>query len=148
MRNLRILCVEDHRDTAEGLGRLLRLWGCNATAVYSYRDAVAAAKAQHFDLLLIDIGLADGDGCDLLREIQRSYPIRGIALSGYGMPRDVERCLTAGYLYHLLKPVSAQRIEEVLGAVAKVIVKRPTNKDGGQSQKGGILPPVADPPGV
>jgi CheY-like chemotaxis protein len=121
MRNLRILCVEDHRDTADGLGRLLRLWGYNATAVYSFRDAIAAAKAQPFDLLLSDIELPDGDGCDLLRQIKGMYPIRGVAISGYGMPQDVERCLKAGYLCHILKPASAPRIEEVLSSVAQIV---------------------------
>jgi len=121
MRSLRILCAEDHRDTAECLGLLLRRMGFDATVVHSYRDAVTAAKAGRFDVLLCDIGLPDGDGCDLLAEVQALYSIRGVALSGYGMAHDVERCLRAGYLHHILKPTSAQRIEEVLGGVARII---------------------------
>ena len=120
MRSLRILCAEDHRDTADCLWRLLHRMGFDATVVHSYRDAVAAVKAKQFDVLLCDIGLPDGDGCDLLAEIRTLYPIRGVALSGYGMPQDVERCLNAGYLHHILKPASVQRIEEVLGGVARI----------------------------
>src|SRR4051812_35556340 len=121
MRNVSILCVEDHRDTADALGRLLRLWGYDATVVYSYQDAMGAAKARRFDLLVSDVELPDGDGCALLHEILALYPIRAVAISGYGMPKDVERCLRSGYLYHLLKPTTAQRVKEVLSSVARIV---------------------------
>ena len=140
MRSLRILCAEDHRDTADCLWRLLQRMGFDATVVHSYRDAVTAAKSTRFDVLLCDIGLPDGNGCDLLQELQALYPIPGVALSGYGMAQDVERCLNAGYLHHILKPASVQRIEEVLGGVARIVrgegstVSSPQAETSGRSQ--------------
>lgn len=99
-----ILLVEDHADTAAPLARLLRLEGYAVVVADGFRSAVAAASNHTFDLLVCDIGLPDGDGCDLLRLLRERHQIGGIAFSGYGMPADVERFRNAGFLSHLIKP--------------------------------------------
>jgi CheY-like chemotaxis protein len=77
-------------------------------------DGVSSAReaAQHrrFDLLLCDIGLRDGDGCELLRELQKLHGLQGIAISGYGMPEDMRRFQEAGFACHLLKPVTMEQL--------------------------------------
>jgi two-component system CheB/CheR fusion protein len=120
---LRILLVEDHADTAEAMADLLRLMGHEVTVagtVAAALDAAGAARegAGRIDLVLSDLGLPDGSGQDLMRELSRLYGLRGIALSGYGMEEDVRRSREAGFLRHLTKPVDLQILESAIRQVA------------------------------
>ena len=73
-----------------------------------------------FDLLLSDIGLPDGTGWDLLRELRAgARPIRAIAISGLGAPEDLERSESAGFSEHLVKPVAPEKLEEAVRKGAK-----------------------------
>ncbi len=76
----------------------------------STADTVAAAtelfESEHFDLLISDIGLPDGSGMDLLTRMNLVRRIPAIALSGYGMERDLAKSRAAGFIEHLIKPVN------------------------------------------
>jgi CheY-like chemotaxis protein len=54
--------------------------------------------------VISDLGLPDGSGYELMRALQALSPVKGIALSGYGMKADVDRSLAAGFSVHLTKP--------------------------------------------
>lgn len=110
----RLLVVEDHEDTAEILTRLLDLCGYEVTAVHTVADALAAASAKPFDLLISDIGLPDGSGLDLMRQVRERLGISGIALSGYGMEEDIEKSRDAGFLDHLVKPVNVDYLKSTI----------------------------------
>jgi two-component system, chemotaxis family, CheB/CheR fusion protein len=120
-RPLRLLLVEDHEDTAEALADLLRLSGHQVTVAGSIVEALAAAEAGGerggFDLVLSDLGLPDGSGHELMRELARRHGIKGIALSGYGMEEDVRRSGEAGFACHLTKPVDRQALEATIRRV-------------------------------
>ena len=79
------------------------------------------AAAQDFDVLVSDIGLPDGSGVDLIRQLRHERPIFGIALTGFGMEEDIRRSHQGGFEYHLIKPVGPQPAgyfdPEVFGAV-------------------------------
>src|SRR6185295_254111 len=91
VRALRILLVEDHADTAEAIAELLRLLGHEVTVALTLSAGLAAAEESHsrgpggIDLVVSDLGLPDGNGLDLMRELAGRYGLKGIALSGYGM---------------------------------------------------------------
>jgi CheY-like chemotaxis protein len=110
----RVLLVEDHDDTRDLLARLLKSFGCEVMAAASVREAVSLAHRQEFDLLLSDIGLPDGTGLDVMREVARRQKIRGIALSGFGQDDDLRRSLEAGFEQHLTKPVNLQTLRDVI----------------------------------
>jgi len=120
-RPLRILLVEDHADTAEAMAELLRGQGHRVTVAGSVAQGIAAAEscggAAGLDLLLSDLGLPDGSGHDLMRELSKRHGLRGIALSGYGMEEDIRKSLEAGFERHLTKPVSVQALRMVLQEV-------------------------------
>jgi DNA-binding response OmpR family regulator len=61
-----------------------------------------------------DIGLPDGSGLDLMRELGQRWGLRGIALSGYGTEDDVRRSREAGFLQHLTKPVTPRALEAAI----------------------------------
>lgn len=106
VQSSRILLVEDHADTAQQLKRLLNRAGHEVTCAVSLEEARKRAAEAPFDLVLSDLGLPDGSGHDLMRELGPLYGFPGIALSGYGMEEDVKESLTAGFARHLTKPVN------------------------------------------
>jgi signal transduction histidine kinase/CheY-like chemotaxis protein len=117
-RAVRILLVEDHEDTLEFMSRLLRLWGHEVVTASTYGEALGIGRRQEFDVLISDIGLSGGSGYDLLPALQALSPLKGIALSGYGMKEDVDRSMAAGFSAHLTKPCDVSvlnaTIEKVL----------------------------------
>jgi two-component system CheB/CheR fusion protein len=121
IQNLRILLVEDHADTAEAMADLLGLFGHRVTTAGSVTQALAAAAEDDaFDLVISDLGLPDGSGLDLMRQLSARHRLRGIALSGYGMEEDVRQSLEAGFARHLTKPVSLPQLQATLREVAGV----------------------------
>lgn len=106
---LHILLVEDHADTADAMSELLRVVGYRVTLAASVGEALAAAERVQregtFDLVLSDLGLPDGHGADLMRELKRRYGLPGVAVSGYGTEADVRRSLASGFFAHLVKPI-------------------------------------------
>ncbi len=118
-QSLRILLVEDHQDTAAALARLLRMFRHQVSVAGTVADAMDLAMTEPFDLIISDIGLPDGTGHDLMRQLtERERHIKGIALTGYGMESDVERSREAGFLDHLMKPVDLNRLQHVIQKVA------------------------------
>ncbi|MDP9173608.1 MAG: response regulator [Planctomycetota bacterium] len=113
-----ILLVEDHVDSAQCLARSLVRLGHRVEVAGSISEARHLAGAQRFDLALCDLGLPDGDGCDLMRELADIYGLTGIALTGFGMPDDIDRVARAGFAAHVLKPVSLEKLVSVLEKIA------------------------------
>jgi CheY-like chemotaxis protein len=103
---MRILLVEDHRDTREALARVLAKNGYAVETADDVAQAKQACKNQTFDLLICDIGLPDGDGWELMRDLRQICTTPGIALTGYGMAEDVQASGASGYFAHITKPVS------------------------------------------
>ncbi|HVR96758.1 MAG TPA: ATP-binding protein [Thermoanaerobaculia bacterium] len=121
-RPLHLLLVEDHPDTAEVMAELLREKGHQVTVAGTVSAALAAARAgRTFDVVVSDLGLPDGNGLDLMRELSGRYGLKGIALSGYGMEEDVRRSLEAGFQRHITKPVLPNVLDEVLRDVTTVV---------------------------
>jgi len=124
-RSLRVLLVEDHKDTAEQLTRLLRHAGHEVTLAGSIREAqelIATVEQQsperRFNFLISDLGLPDGSGHDLMRDLVRHHPIPGIALSGYGMNDDIRDSMDADFSRHITKPVDWQELKTAIQKIA------------------------------
>ncbi|HSK79820.1 MAG TPA: ATP-binding protein [Thermoanaerobaculia bacterium] len=120
-RSLHLLLVEDHADTAEAMADLLRLLGHRvdvAGTVAAALDTAQGSAGDPFDLVVSDLGLPDGTGLDLMRELTRRHGLRGIALSGYGMEEDIRKSREAGFARHLTKPVNLQALESAIRQAA------------------------------
>jgi CheY-like chemotaxis protein len=83
-------------------------------AAASLREARELAKQEQFDILISDIGLPDGSGCEIMAELRAQQGLSGIALTGYGMSEDMERSRAAGFVTHLTKPVSIAALDTAL----------------------------------
>ena len=109
-RSIRILVVEDDLDTARALYLLLTRAGHTVKTASTASAAISAGLSEHFDLLLCDFGLPDGTGADVLRKITSERPIKGVAVSGFGMDTDIQKSLEAGFSEHLTKPVDFETL--------------------------------------
>jgi len=116
--HLRVLVVEDNFDTLEMLQLGLSTLGVSVCPASSAAQALEAAKHEHFDLVVSDVGLPDQSGHDLMRELGRLYAITGIALSGYGRAEDIQRSRAAGFKHHVTKPVDIDTLERVIREAA------------------------------
>src|SRR5512133_367956 len=81
--------------------------GHRVTTAGTIADVVRVASDDPVDLLLLDLGLADGDGLDVLDQLRarEAMPRVSVALTGRDEPDVIERCRAAGCRDVLLKPV-------------------------------------------
>jgi signal transduction histidine kinase/DNA-binding response OmpR family regulator len=113
-RQIRVALVEDHRDTARVMSKLLRANGYAVDTAASLTEAFALLKANKYDVLVSDIGLPDGSGLDLMRQARANQSLSGIALSGFGMEHDIRRSKEAGFTEHLTKPLNFQLLIDAI----------------------------------
>ena len=102
-----ILVAEDNALVADAMRLLFEETGHRVTTAGSIADVVAAAASDPVDLLLLDLGLSDGDGLDVLTRLRErgGLPRTTVALTGRDEPEVIERCKAAGCREVLLKPV-------------------------------------------
>src|SRR6185437_15404913 len=111
----KILLVEDHDDTARVLARLLQLAGYRVETAATCASAIELCGKDQFDLIISDVGLPDGSGYDLMREIlTRKCVAKGIAVSGYGGEEEVEQARRAGFTEHLVKPIAFDELRDAI----------------------------------
>jgi len=122
-----ILLVEDHADTANAMKRLLSRRGYTVKTAMSVAEALGAAASASFDVLISDIGLPDGTGLQLMRELSARKPVKGIALTGFGMEEDVERSKAAGFVEHLTKPINIEQLQAALDRITVDVLPRPAH---------------------
>jgi PAS domain S-box-containing protein len=118
-RRLRILLVEDHKDTRTILKLCLQAAKNDVTTAETAHQALEFAASQEFDLVISDLGLPDeGGGFMLMSRLRERHNLKGIAVSGYGMEEDVTRCLAAGFSHHLTKPINPGHLKALIAEVA------------------------------
>lgn len=110
LKGLRVLIVDDHRDTREMLAVVLKMNEAQVKAAASADEALEALKTWRPDVLVSDIGMPDEDGYSLIRKIrnlglEEVAHVPAIALTGYAGAEEGGQALSAGFQVHLPKPV-------------------------------------------
>lgn len=101
----RVLIVDDDPDVAEALSELLKVGGFKTDLQKDAKTAIEAALAQPYTAAIIDIGLPDMDGIEVMSEIQRHQPgVRIFLMTGYGSNDVATRARQAGAHDILVKP--------------------------------------------
>jgi CheY-like chemotaxis protein len=119
---LRILVVDDDRDTAESLAVLLRLAGHEPEIAFSGKDALTLATRGGFSVAIIDIAMPGMNGYELAEQLKKLIrPPFIIAVTGYGREEDCRRCREAGMDLHLLKPVDPNSLAILLARLQQII---------------------------
>jgi PAS domain S-box-containing protein len=113
----RILVVDDNRDGAESLAKMLELLGNEVFTANDGLEAVEAAERYAPEFILMDVGMPHLNGLDATRRIREKpwgKDITIIALTGWGQESDKDRSKAAGCDGHLVKPVDLPDLENVL----------------------------------
>ncbi|MGI9013634.1 MAG: PAS domain S-box protein [Phycisphaerales bacterium] len=135
--SLRILVVDDNRDSARSLAMILRLNGNDPHTAYDGEEAVASAGKIKPDVVLLDIGLPKLNGHEACRQIREQPWGRGmvmIALTGWGQGDDIRRSKEAGFDHHLVKPVDPDALMKLLAECHA----RPSGKHLRDGAEGGL----------
>jgi PAS domain S-box-containing protein len=129
LSGVRILVVDDDRDSADMLALTLVRYGADVIAVSSARDALQLATERPFDVLLADIAMPEMNGYDLVRAVraleaeQRISLITAGAVTAYAGRRERRDMLAAGFDWHVPKPIDPEQV------VARVSVALKTRRD-------------------
>lgn len=113
----RVLVVEDNLDSVRALAALIADMGHKVKYAINGVAALDIAERWPPDFVLVDIGLPGMDGFDLCRRFRANPAFDGarlIALTAYGKDEDREKSRAAGCELHLVKPVAAQRLFDLL----------------------------------
>jgi two-component system CheB/CheR fusion protein len=111
---LRVLVVDDNRDTANTTACLLRLLGHHAVAAYDGPGALRVAAALSPHIALLDLGLTPAmTGCEVARRLRRQVGLL-VAVTGFDRDEDHRRCCEAGFDHFLVKPADLPDLRRVL----------------------------------
>ena len=127
----RILVVDDNVDSADSLAMLLRLQGHYVRTVYDGLSVIDVVREFTPQILLLDIGLPGKTGYEVAADLRSDPAFAGLviaAVTGYGQDEDRQKSCTAGFDYHLVKPVELAAVQQVLDSAARagVPVGKPT----------------------
>jgi PAS domain S-box-containing protein len=113
----RVLVVDDNRDSADSLSRILELAGHTVHTAYDGERALQVAAEMRPEVVLLDLGMPRVDGYQACRRI-RGEPwgrdVLMIAVTGWGQEADRRRSAEAGFDVHLVKPVPPARLRRVV----------------------------------
>jgi PAS domain S-box-containing protein len=113
----RVLVIEDNRDAREMFRMMLELAGHEVLEAEEGLAGLELLKATRPDVAVIDVGLPGLNGYEIARRFREepdSERVMLVALTGYGTPEAVERSRQAGFDHHLIKPVNAEALQEIM----------------------------------
>lgn len=117
---VRVLIVDDNHDVAESTAMLLRMVGCEVHVAFDGAVALQALTTLRPDAVLLDIGLPGMNGYEVAARI-RAHPEHAntllVAVSGYGQDDHRQRSKSAGFDYHMVKPIDPVVITDLLASL-------------------------------
>jgi PAS domain S-box-containing protein len=124
LTGIRVLIVDDDRDTREFIAFMLQQCQAEVMAVSSAMKVSLALKTFQPDILVSDIGMPEIDGCTLMRSIRSLPPARGgnipaIALTAYARDEDRQQVLSAGFQQHITKPIEPHTLVTAIANLTK-----------------------------
>jgi DNA-binding response OmpR family regulator len=135
---LRVLVAEDNADAAASLALLLRQDGHEVRVAGTGPAALAAARAEPTDAVLLDLGLPGLSGLEVARELRggrrRGVPLL-VAVTGHGREEDRQMAREAGIDVFLVKPVAPGELRELLERFGAIL--REGEGAGGSPAKAG-----------
>lgn len=129
-QRLRVLYVEDDRDSFEMLKVMLSLSQIELDSAPSISEALRRAGSERFDLYLLDSGLPDGNGlslCRTLRAVDPKIPV--IFYSGNAHLEEIKNGMAAGATAYITKPNSDKLAATIIQLVASHPEPKPAFAD-------------------
>ena len=122
--SLRVLVVEDDREIRSLLHSSLGVEGFEVQTAVSVSEAAAMLQHSLPDLVLLDLGLPDGDGIDLVRQVRRQHSLPLLVVSARHQEAEKVKLLDAGADDYLTKPFS---VSELLARIRVALRHRGTS---------------------
>ncbi len=125
LSGLRILCVDDEKDSRDLLIAVLSQCDAETLAVSSAAEALAAFDEFSPHILVSDIGMPDEDGYELIRKVREKEKaknlkrIPAVALTAYARVEDRLRALSSGFQMHIPKPVEPAELAAVVASLTE-----------------------------
>ncbi len=131
---LRCLVVDDNEDAAQMLSMFLEAAGHYVVVAHSGAEGLVMAHALAPQLCLLDIGLPDFDGNELVARLRRAPETAGatmVAVSGYGRQDDKAASLTAGFDEYFVKPFDTAVLLTLVNRLARerALAATPADQD-------------------
>jgi two-component system CheB/CheR fusion protein len=114
---VRVLVVDDSRETVAALRDLLECEGARVTTALSGAEGLQIAKEEEFDVVISDVSMPEMDGYQFLQKLRseaKRPPLTAVALTGFGRAEDVLEARHAGFDRHLTKPVNFEELLQVI----------------------------------
>jgi DNA-binding NtrC family response regulator len=111
----KIIVLEDDMIVRKNLEQQLRQRRYDVAAASTIADAQELLGKDNWDLIFVDIRLPDGEGTDLLKQIQ-SRPVKPLVvmITGFGSVESAVTCMRDGAFDYIIKPFSSDTIEVTL----------------------------------
>jgi CheY-like chemotaxis protein len=120
---MKILVVDDIKDSADSLALLLSIGGHQVAVAYSGYGLEEQISSFLPEIIFLDIGMPGRDGFELAAAVRSSDKFKGIvlvALTGRSGEEDTLRIKASGFSYHVIKPFDLTDIEKIIETVSKV----------------------------
>lgn len=114
---LRVLVVDDNVANLTTLGMILEAWECQVATAADGANALQIVEEFQPHTLILDIGLPDMSGYDLIKRLREKDGCNGalaIAISGYGHAEAKQNAQSAGFDHHLTKPADLDELRRLL----------------------------------
>ncbi len=114
---MRVVVIEDHKDTADLMDEILREAGHDVRVAHSGCDGVNAALALAAEVVLCDVGLPDIDGYEVARRLRAAAATARahlVALTGYDGEDEEKKARAAGFDRHVVKPIDPFQLETLI----------------------------------
>jgi PAS domain S-box-containing protein len=114
---LRVLVIDDNRDSADSASEVLRLLGNRVECAYDGATGIAMAARLKPEMVLLDLAMPGMDGFEARRRLLEQAGTSGaylVAMTGFGNEEDKRRTRAAGFDAHLTKPVELDALVSLL----------------------------------
>lgn len=145
IHGVRVLVVDDDRDTLETLSAVLEPRGAAVQTAASAEEGLAVFERWRPDVIVCDIGMPGTDGYQFIATIRHRPPAAGgrvpaLALTAYARVDDRLQVLSAGFQMHVPKPIEPA---ELIAIIASLTEWNPLDPTGDRARMAGKPPPSA-----
>ena len=130
LEGISVLSVEDHPMGAKEIVKSLRSMGANVESCPTYAEGLELMKRRPFDVGIIDQGLPDGLGLDLIREIMEERPFMGLIMYTVRNDAGLQHTLQSLGVTYLTKPASrvglGDAVKDAASKATKIEISGPT----------------------
>ncbi len=133
-----IMIVEDDRQIQDFIAYSLAEEGYGVVSAYGVEEAMRKFRSKNPDIMVLDLGLPDGDGLDLIRRIRKNSAIPIIVVSARHKEEDMIEALDRGAEDYLTKPFSTSELMARIRVLRRHLIREERNRQGQEASVRGL----------